>query len=163
MQSTYLNTSKAQNQVRWRLQCQVNQILRLRLGWKQRWSPLHIRICFLDGKQCNILGISTTKNGCIVSRRSWIYGISQHWMTSCMAQILQWRNRVSHWRANTTMLGQSSCNISNDKSSSQMLSKTHRHLTSLHLGTVWRKGCRTFAHCWRRQPSQSVHQVLSSC
>ena len=57
----------------------------------------------------------------------------------------------------STMLRQSSCNISYDKSSSPMSNKTYIHSTSLYLGTVWRKRCRTYQ---RREPSWSVHQVL---
>ena len=30
-------------------------------GENREWSSLHIRTCFLDGKWCNILGISVTK------------------------------------------------------------------------------------------------------
>ena len=80
-----------------------------------------------------------------------------------MAQILQWRNRVPYQRTNTTMLGQPSCDISYHKSSSQMLNKAYQRQTSLYLGTVRGKGCRTISHCWRRKPSRSVHQVLASC
>ena len=101
-------------------------------------------------------------NGCIVSGRSWIYGISQHWTTSCMAQIFQRRNRSPYQRTNTIMLRQPSCNIPNNKSSSRTLNETHRHSTSLHSGTVWRKGRRTISCCWRREPSRPVHQVLAS-
>ena len=152
-----------QDQVQWKFRCQINQILRLRLGWKQRWSSLYIRTHFLDGKQCYILGISVTKNGCIVSGRSWIHGTSQHQMTSCMAQIFRQRNRVPHRRTDTTMLGQPSCDILNDKSSSRTSNKTYRHSTSLYSRTVWEQGHRTFPHCWCRKPSRSVHQIPASC
>ena len=78
----YLERHKrTQDQIWWEVTCLVNWILRLGLGWKQRWSPLHIRTCFPDGKWCYILGILVTRNSRIVSWRSWIYGISQHWTT----------------------------------------------------------------------------------
>ena len=52
-----------QDQVWWGLRCQINQTLRLRLGWKQRWLSLHIRTCFPDCKQCNILGHHNERKG----------------------------------------------------------------------------------------------------
>ena len=69
----------------WEFKHQIDQIFGLRLGWESRWSPLHIRSCFLNGKWMHFLSITMTKDSCTFSGRSWIYGTSQHWMTSCMA------------------------------------------------------------------------------
>ena len=60
------------------------------------------------------------------------------------------------------MLGQPSCDISYDQSSSRTLNKAYQHTTPLYLGTVGRKGRQTFPCRWRRKPSRPVHQVLAS-
>ena len=47
-------------------------------------NKMIIRTCFPDGKWCNLLGIVTSEDSSTFSGRSWIYGISQCWMTRCM-------------------------------------------------------------------------------
>ena len=59
-------------------------------------SSLHIRTHLSDGKWMHFLGTTMAKDCCTFSGRSWIYGIIQHWKTSCLAQIHQQRDRVSH-------------------------------------------------------------------
>ena len=43
---------------------------------------------------------------------------------------------IHHTRTDSTMFGQSSCDIPHSKSSSQTMNQTHRHSTSLYSRTV---------------------------
>ena len=154
----YLKGTK--EQVWWKFRCWVDWIL-TQIGVKMEMIITPHQDTSSWWLMVKYLGHLSNKNSCIVSGRSWIYGTSQHRMTSCLAWIFQRRNRVPYWRTNTTMLGQSSCDILNDKSSSRTSNETYRHTTSLYSGTVRRKGRWTFSCRWRRKPSRPVHQVLA--